>query len=259
MNEKPFYKKWWVWVIAAFILINMPKLFSKEHRTTQPPPPQISEKFRAMSPEEHLSNAKKSLELNNLTATKQHLDAIPKESPESAEVELLREKIANQEVENRLTSDELMLKNMDKKLNEQRAKLRKYYCSVDDVKGLRQDIIQLQIVKDTYEKGKGDKEKRLLSKATSLLPKAESTLREVYASSVEEIFVRRGMDVRVRSVGNGNSTLRITFALMSRPLIYQFQNEIKLDEQARSIGFTKLVYTNGFESDLGETWTVNLK
>lgn len=45
---------------------------------------------------------------------------------------------------------------------------------------------------------------------------------------------------------------------MSQPLVYKFQNEIKLDEQAEKLGFTKLVYTNGFESALGQTWTVDL-
>jgi hypothetical protein len=46
---------------------------------------------------------------------------------------------------------------------------------------------------------------------------------------------------------------------MSQPLVYKFQNEIKVNEQASKLGFTKLVYTNGFESELGNTWTIDLK
>jgi hypothetical protein len=65
--------------------------------------------------------------------------------------------------------------------------------------------------------------------------------------------------IRVKAIGGGNKTLRLTYALMSKPLVYKFQNEIKLDEQARDAGFSKLVFTKGFDSSLGQTWTINLK
>jgi hypothetical protein len=266
MNEKPIYKKWWVWVIAIFVLIQMCRLIAPNEEpalTSHPSPPQVSEKFKKMSPAEHLYNAKKSIELKNFVAARTHLDAIPKESPEFAGVEILRNEVVEnqkrQGLENKLTSDDRTLKEMDKKLNKLRAKLNKYYATADDVKGLMQDVTLLTVAKAAYETGKSDTEKRLHAKSAALLPKAQLTLREAYASSIEEIFIKTGMDAQVKAVGDGKKTLRIRYALMSQPLIYKFQNEIKIDEQAKNVGFSKLVYTNGFESSLGKTWTVNLK
>jgi len=265
MNEKPMYKKWWVWVIAIFVLIQMCRLIAPNEQPVTSPPssPQVSEKFKKMSPAEHLSTAKKSIELKNFVATRAHLDAIPKESSEFAGVEILRNEVAEKQkrqgLENKLTSDDRTLKEMDKKLNKLRAKFNKYYATADDVKGLMQDVILLTVAKAAYETGKSDTEKRLHAKSAALLPKAQLTLREAYASSVEEIFIKTGMDAQVKAAGDGKKTLRITYALMSQPLIYKFQNEIKIDEQAKNVGFSKLIYTNGFESSLGKTWTVTLK
>jgi hypothetical protein len=266
MNEKPLYKKWWVWVIAIFVLPQMCRMLAPNNQsavTSQPSPPQVSEKFKKMSPAEHLSNAKKSIELKNYNAAKTHLDAIPKESPEFTHVNILQNEVAEKQkrqvFENKLTSDDRSLKEIDKKLNELRAKFKKYYATADDVRGLKQDVTLLTITKAAYATGKSDNEKRLNSKVSGLLPKAQLLLREAYASSIEEIFIKTGMDAQVRAVGDNKKTLRITYALMSQPLIYKFQNEIRIDEQAINAGFSKLLYTNGFESSLGKTWTVNLK
>jgi len=37
-------------------------------------------------------------------------------------------------------------------------------------------------------------------------------------------------------------------------LVYKFQNEMKLDDQARTFGFKKIIYTDGYDS----TWTQGL-
>jgi hypothetical protein len=249
--------------IVALIIMAIYGSFFEPPNVSQPSTPQVSEKFKKMSPAEHLSAAKKSIELKNFAAVKTHLDEIPKESPEFAGAEILRNEVAEKQkrqgLENKLTSDDRALKEMDKKLNELRAKLNKYYATADDVKGLMQDVILLTVAKAAYETGKSDTEKRLHAKSEALLPKAQLILREAYASSIEEIFIKTGMDARVRASGEAKKTLRITYALMSQPLIYKFQNEIKIDDQAKNVGFSKLVYANGFESSLGKTWTVNLK
>jgi hypothetical protein len=201
MNEKPIYKKWWVWVIAIFVLVQISRLITPNEQSSapsSPSPPQVSEKFKKMSPAEHLSTAKKSIELKNFVAAKTHLDAIPEESPEFADVETLKHEVAEkqkkQQLENKLTSDDVKLKEMDKRIGELRTKLNKSYATTDDVHGLMQDVILLTVVKSAYESGKSDIEKRIHAKTTTLLPKAQLTLREAYASSVEEIFIKTGMD-----------------------------------------------------------------
>ncbi len=266
MDEKPIYKKWWVWVIAIFVFIKIYILITPNEQSTvtlPPSPPQVSEKFKKMSSAEHLSTAKKSIELKNYVDARTHLDAIPKESPEYAGVEKLKNEVAEKEkiqgFENKQTSDDRTLKEMDEKLNSLRAKFNKYYATADDVNGLMQDVTLLTVAKAAYKTGKSDTEKRLHAKSAALLPRAQLTLREAYASSIEEIFIKTGMDAQVKAVGDGKKTLRIKYALMSQPLIYKFQNEIKIDEQAKNVGFSKLVYTNGFESSLGKSWIVNLK
>jgi hypothetical protein len=115
------------------------------------------------------------------------------------------------------------------------------------------------VAKVTYgENGKSKEEKALGQKAAALIPQVSQQAREMYASSLEEIFVKNGMDVQVSARGNSKKQLRISYALMSQPLVYKFQNDIKVSEQAAPLGFTKLVYTNGFESSLGKTWTIDL-
>ncbi len=91
-----------------------------------------------------------------------------------------------------------------------------------------------------------------------MLPQVEQQSRELYASSLSEIFIKSGMDVEVSATGREKKRLRISYALMSQPLIYKFQNEIKIQSQAAPLGFTQIVYTNGFESSMGKTWTVEL-
>ncbi len=265
MNEKPMYKKWWVWVIAIFILMFRLLVPHEQPVTSPPSSPQVS-KFEKMSPAEHLSAAKKSVEQKNVIATRVHLDAIPKESSEFAGAEILRKEVAEeqerqkrQEHEARLTSDNYTLKRMDEKLNDLRGKFNKYYATMNDVNGLTQDVFWLTATKVAHENAKSDAEKRLHAKSAALLPIAQLTLREAFASSLEEAFIKTGMNAQVKAAGKGKKTLRITYALMSRPLIYRLQNEIKIDTGAKNAGFSKLIFTNGFESLLGETWTINLE
>lgn len=238
-----------------------------EEKKNPPPqasaPPQVSEKFKQMPPGEHLINAKKSIESKNYDAAKTHLEAIQKNASEYSQVAALQQEISEkqkkQEAENKVTSDDNKLKEMEKRTNDLRSKMKKYYANADDVKQAIQDVAVLTIAKEAYSTRKNETGKRIYSKTASLLPKVQTALRDAYASSVEEIFVRTGMDAQVRATGDNKKTLRIKYALMSQPLVYKFQNEIHIDEQARAAGFTKLLYTNGFESSLGRTWTVNLK
>lgn len=89
--------------------------------------------------------------------------------------------------------------------------------------------------------------------------KVETQARQIYVSTLEEAFIKKGIDTRVTALGSDRNQMRISYALMSRPLVYKFQNELNLDEKAKSFGFKKLVYTNGLDGELGETWTIDIK
>ncbi len=268
MNRQTIYKKWWIGtaiivaIIAVLLILNLigqpdrPEISSKNS-------PQASKEFRMMSPAEHISHSKKSIEMKNYVAAITHLDAIPKESPEYAEATILRNQInenqKKQAIENKIAADDRNLKEIDAKIIDMKTKLKKDYATADDVMIFLHYVTILEIIENRYKNGSSDSEKRLQATAAALLPKAQQALREVYASSVEDNLIKAGMNARVRAEGKGKETLRITYALMSHPLVYKLQQEIKIDEKAKDAGFSKLIYTNGFAGSSGSTWNVSLK
>lgn len=169
------------------------------------------------------------------------------------------EDAAPKEPVNRIAEDMRAISQIEQRLKDNRESLKKYYSTPEQVKQAGMDIIQLTVAKVAYsESGKTKEEKALGRKAAALIPQVSQQARELYASSIEEIFIKNGMDVKVSARGKEKKLLRISYALMSQPLVYKFQNEAKVSEQATPLGFTKLEYTNGFESSLGKTWTIDL-
>ena len=103
---------------------------------------------------------------------------------------------------------------------------------------------------------KSDKkeEKGLGTRADALMTRVSQQQREVFASATEEVFIKSGMDIKVTVAGAKKEQLRLKYVLMSQPLVYKFQNDAKLPEQARFLGFRKIVYSDGYD----ETWSVDL-
>lgn len=87
---------------------------------------------------------------------------------------------------------------------------------------------------------KVDREKSLLEK------------RRRAADILETTFLDAGRDVYVKSEGKELRTLRVKYILMSRPLVYKFQQDYKTRETLRDLGFTKLIFTDGYN----DTWTM---
>mgnify|MGYP006890186188 CR=1 FL=1 len=151
--------------------------------------------------------------------------------------------------ESKKTVDEI-----EARLKDNAERLKKYYGTADQVKEATGDLIKLAVVKGLYEKSSIKEEKSLSGRADSLIAKVSQQQRVLYASTAEEIFVKNGMDVRVSASGAKKDQLRLKYVLMSQPLVYKFQNEMKINEQARVFGFKKIIYTDGYD----ETWTVDL-
>jgi hypothetical protein len=143
---------------------------------------------------------------------------------------------------------------IESRLKENAEKLKKYYGTVDQVKEATADLIKLAVVKGLYEESKVKEEKYLSGRADSLIAKVSQQQRALYASTAEEIFVKNGMDVKVTASGTRKDQLRLKYVLMSQPLVYKFQNEMKINDQARVFGFKKIIYTDGYD----ESWTVDL-
>lgn len=147
---------------------------------------------------------------------------------------------------------------IDQRFKKNTELLKKYYASADQVKQAGMDIISLALIKGIYADSKQNDQKSLSQRADRLLPQVERQARLLYASFLMENLVKNGIDAQVSATGKDNKRLRISYALMSEPLIYMFRNEIQIDRQAVPIGFTQIIFTNGFDSSLGRTWTVDL-
>ncbi|WP_427914865.1 zinc ribbon domain-containing protein [Ramlibacter sp. MMS24-I3-19] len=143
-------------------------------------------------------------------------------------------------------------------LAENREHLKKYYGNTEQLRTASDDQTRAEGIAAKLAGSKDPKDQKQAAEAKSLAVQVAVQGRAIYASSIEEVFMKSGMNAKARASGKANERLTITYALMSQPLVYKFQNEIDVPSQARKFGFTKIVYTNGFESSLGESWTVNL-
>jgi hypothetical protein len=161
---------------------------------------------------------------------------------------------------NNLPQDTLAVQQIEQRIKDNKESLKKFYSTSDSVTQVTTDIIQLTMIKSENSKSDSSAENKALGKrAGKLLPQLEQQSRTMYASSLENSFMKNGLDFKVSATGKELKQLRLVYALMSKPLVYKFQNDMKIDSQATMMGFSKLVFTNGFESDLGETWTIDLK
>jgi hypothetical protein len=159
----------------------------------------------------------------------------------------------------RVADDKQTIDRIEQRLRDNRESLKKYYAAKDKIEQAQDDLIQLAVFVAIYSSEKAPKQgKGLSERARSLGAQVEQQRRELYASMMEQIFIKQGMDVRVTARGKEKEQLHISYALMSRPLIYQFRNEASLETGARSFGFKKIIFTNGFDSSIGSTWTVDL-
>lgn len=145
-----------------------------------------------------------------------------------------------------------------KRLSETRESLKKFYPSKQQVKVVQDDHLKVTAIALSRGMSKHQEDQKQAAEAKALASQLAQQIREMYAGTMEEAFVKSGFDAKVSAGGKGKERLTIKFALMSQPLVYKFQNEMNIPSQAKNVGFKKVVYTNGFEGSLGETWTVDL-
>lgn len=180
-------------------------------------------------------------------------------SKKQAEIEAQEEKARQEQVAKAdFKKSVSVFAEIETRYQENSKALGKYYATADQLKRGDADMFQLAFIITKYENANDKQAKALASKATTLQSKVAQQLRQMYASSVEEIFMKTGIDAKVTATGKEKRQLKLSYPLMSQPLVYKFQNEIKLENQARPFGFTSIVYTNGFDGSLGQTWTVDL-
>jgi hypothetical protein len=175
-------------------------------------------------------------------------DALDREAREDAARPLPEQK-AN------LTESQAVLGGVATRIADSREHLKKYYATPHQVQTAAADLIAAGIIKAKYEDAKTKEGKALQQKASALFSELDTQVRVLYASSLEQVFLKSGMNAEVSVSGTKKDMLRIKYALMSKVLVYKFQNDTQIDSTAKLYGFSKLVYTDGFD----DTWTVDLK
>lgn len=78
--------------------------------------------------------------------------------------------------------------------------------------------------------------------------------RAVYGNRLEEQYLKMGLDIYVTVEDTENRTIQLRWVLVSRPMAYQTSHDQSFLEVLRTLGFTKLVLTDGYE----ETWSYGL-
>lgn len=81
--------------------------------------------------------------------------------------------------------------------------------------------------------------------------------RKEYAHTLQGHLLSIGLDAHVKVVGKEQDTLRISWAAMSRPIVYNMITGEGMTSQAPQLGFRKVIFTDdgSFSGLSTETWT----
>jgi zinc ribbon protein len=92
--------------------------------------------------------------------------------------------------------------------------------------------------------------------ATSAKPSAQATYanRQKFAEDYENNMLQKGVDMHASTLGSEARTLRLQYVLISRPLAYQLSNDQDIMRNLQSLGFRKVIMTDGYD----ETYNITI-
>lgn len=93
-------------------------------------------------------------------------------------------------------------------------------------------------------------EKEALSAEVAALGKKLLEERKSYAANLEDAYLRKGQDFKIRTEGRGATTLRIQWVLIGRPFVYNAVNDRELMLRWKLMGFRTVVFSDGYNN----TW-----
>jgi len=87
--------------------------------------------------------------------------------------------------------------------------------------------------------------------------KSQIAARQDYVRVLEGSLLSKGLDAHVTLAGQAKDTLRISWAAMSRPVVYNMINSEGTQKEIPSLGFKKIIFTDdgSFSDDTPESWT----
>lgn len=108
----------------------------------------------------------------------------------------------------------------------------------------------VSIAKAAFEKAQ--KQQKRAQELAELAARKQARLQ--YANKLEGHLLSLGIDARVRVVGD--DTLRVSWAAMSRPVVYNMMNSSGMQAEVPSLGFRRVILTDdgSFSGLSRETW-----
>jgi hypothetical protein len=98
----------------------------------------------------------------------------------------------------------------------------------------------------------------LMDSTAASLPKrarrARYADRQEFAEDYESKMLMNGMDMHASTLGAEARTLRLQYALISRPFAYQLSNDQGIMNNLQRLGFRQVIMTDGYE----ETYIINI-
>lgn len=163
------------------------------------------------------------------------------------------EPISQAQQEPRKTDLEILAE-IETKLKGYEKHVKDYYPDEDMLRTLNADSSALFVLEVGYAKPDNETQKKTLAKAKTLRSKVDILRREVYAETVERAMLEKRINAEVEAKGTNKSTLQYKYALMSKATAYKMLEEGVIFETAKNLGFTKIIFTDGFRG----TWTVDI-
>jgi hypothetical protein len=93
-------------------------------------------------------------------------------------------------------------------------------------------------------------EKEALSAEAAALGRKLLEQRKSYAATLEDTYLRKGQDFKIRTEGKDATTLRIQWVLIGRPFVYNAINDRELMLRWKLMGFRTVVFSDGYNN----TW-----
>ena len=102
---------------------------------------------------------------------------------------------------------------------------------------------KLQAISKKYEK-------EAFSAEAAALGRKLLEQRKSYAATLEDTYLKKGQDFKIRTEGKDATTLRIQWVLIGRPFVYNAINDRELMMKWKLMGFRTVVFSDGYNN----TW-----
>lgn len=225
----------------------------------------LQQKFKKMSVQEHLEEAKREYSSINITQEssssikskiyriKRHLNIIGNDKKEYQEAQKLLADIQvyDAQIANKESAEHLV--EAKKALVDTKRSYKDIDVARKHIEAIPKDAKEYQDAQNVL-KEVTRREKEFKEKTDAAVKKLLIQNRKEMAHNLEIEYLKKGLDVRVTAQAKENTVLHLRFVLFSRPLIYKITNETNFLDDVRKAGFKKVIFSDGYNY----TWSYKL-